>query len=90
MTVLRLICVYFDEQVGPDLVGMKFTLYLTEVGAESGALRCIPGSHGQDFSDKIHTVPLADRNAWEGEGEEGGLAVRYSTDFSTVFRLLCD
>ena len=65
----------WHPDVGSDLVGMKFTLYLTEVAAESGALRCIPGSHARDFSDAIHTVPLADRNAWEGEGEEGGLAV---------------
>ena len=28
----------WHPDVGPDLVGLKFTLYLTEVGADSGAL----------------------------------------------------
>jgi hypothetical protein len=28
----------WHPDVGPDLVGLKFTMYLTEVGADSGAL----------------------------------------------------
>ena len=65
----------WHPDVGPELTGMKFTLYLSEVGATTGALRCIPGSHAPAFSESIDKVPLLDRNAWEGDGEEGGLAV---------------
>ena len=65
----------WHPDVGSELFGLKFTLYLTPVDADSGALRCIPGSHDPAFSALIHEVPLADVNDWEGEGAEGGLRV---------------
>jgi ectoine hydroxylase-related dioxygenase (phytanoyl-CoA dioxygenase family) len=54
---------------------MTRSRYLTEVAADSGALRVVPGSHHAALSDAMHKVPLSERNAWEGVGDDDGLAV---------------
>ena len=56
--------------MAPDLVGIKFTFYLSNVDGDSGALRVLPGSHLTPFSDAIAGVPLLDQ-----EEQDDGLAV---------------
>ena len=56
--------------MAPDLVGIKFTFYLSDVDGDSGALRVLPGSHLTPFSDAIAGVPLLDQ-----EEPDDGLAV---------------
>ena len=41
--------------------GIKFAFYLKPVGAETGALRVIPGSHKQPFHDELRQARAEDR-----------------------------
>ncbi|KAA2264186.1 phytanoyl-CoA dioxygenase family protein [Solihabitans fulvus] len=41
------------DAAGPDLSAVKVAAYLSPVTAESGALRFVPGSHEQGFSDRL-------------------------------------
>ena len=47
-----------DHRADPneDCFGVKFAFYLDPVGANSGALRLIPGSHHRAFHDRVHLV----------------------------------
>ncbi len=57
----------------PHMQGVKFACYLQPLGAESGALRVIPGSHKSPLHDDLFRVPRKDSN--RHAEEQTGLGV---------------
>ncbi len=57
----------------PHMQGVKFACYLQPLGAESGALRVIPGSHKSPLHDDLFRVPRKDSN--RRAEEQTGLSV---------------